>query len=233
QEMLRYELTKSACSTQEWGSAHAYNLKKFILMLWALKHGYDGISSIDADTVASKSFGSLFDTLRSNYRKNIYIGTSYERGDIKTIAEDCRRHFGDKAKDIFQSSGGKTIFTWFFDAPFYESTDLSEFFDKMAAIHGSLVRWLMTIRFEDFEHTIFQYWRALEKGSVFFDTQSFTDKLLPECYLYSHLVTIYDSTMYCPTWVYTWEFLHQPDILTVLPNVQMLSHFDRMELPVF
>ncbi|WP_215763276.1 hypothetical protein [Acetobacter sp. P1H12_c] len=206
------------------------NVKKFILLIWALEHGYHGIMSLDADTAASKSLVSLFSSLRLNYRKNIYIGTSYERGDITTIADDCRRHFGDKAKDIFQSSDGKIVYTWFFDAPFYESTDLAEFFDRMSQIHGSLVKWLMTIRYEDFEHTIFQYWRAIEKGSVFFDTQSFTHNFLPESYLYSHLATIYDATMYCPTWIYTWEFLHQPDILAALPDVHMLSHFDRMGL---
>lgn len=75
---------------------------------------------------------------------------------------------------------------------------------------------------------IFQYWRALKKEAIFLDTQSFTGNLLPESYLYNHIVRIYDEFNYCPSWVYTWEFIHQPDILDALSDICMLCHFDRM-----
>lgn len=103
------------------------NLKKFILLLWALNHSYKKIAGIDADTEATKSFKNLFDILSLNYKKNIYIGTSYCRDDTIRIVENCQRHFKNRANDIFRSTNGKIVYSWFFDVPFYESTDLSEF----------------------------------------------------------------------------------------------------------
>ncbi len=206
------------------------NLKKFILLKWAVDHEYDRIASVDGDTLAIRDMSDVFDAMHKNYQKKILVGSSFHHNDVSHITTQCLRHFDENLQYKLKNSDGHFIYTWFFDAPYMEREDLIEFFDYMNHRYGSLQDWLKIINRDDFEHQIFHYWMYLYKNCTIFDTKYITGHLKPETYLYTHLLSINNIENYCPVWVYAWEFMHQPDIVHGLPNIFMLSHFDRMFL---
>ncbi|WP_162993377.1 hypothetical protein [Asaia bogorensis] len=206
------------------------NIKKFVLLKWAYEQGYKRISSIDGDTAAVRDLSSVFDAMEENYHKEILVGSCMRLPDISSITATCLRHFEGENTNDLKNADGDIIYTWFFDAPYYAGTDLGEFFDYLSDRYGSLAKFLETICYQDFEHQIFHYWLHIKKGHKVFDFKFITDNFKPEACLYTHLLSIRDHCNYSPVWVYTWEYLHQPDIVDGFPTVYMLSHFDRMGL---
>lgn len=206
------------------------HIKKFVLLKWAYEQGYERISSVDGDTAAVKDMSDIFDVMQKNYQKKILVGSCMRHHEISAITADCLRHFDGEETDGLKNSEGDILYTWFFDAPYYESTDLGEFFDYLSGRYGSFAKFLEIVRYEDFEHQIFHYWLYIKKGYEVFDFKFITDNFKPESLLYTHLLSIRDYRNYSPVWVYTWEYLHQPDIVDGIPNIYMLNHFDRMGL---
>ncbi|GBQ85998.1 hypothetical protein [Asaia krungthepensis] len=206
------------------------NVKKFALLKWACDQGYERIGGIDGDTAAIRDMDGVFDAMQENYRKKLLVGSSFRHHEATHITAACLRHFSDANIEELKLNDGDYLYSWFFDVPYYERNDLNEFFDFMSDQYGSLVAWFETIRKEDFEHQIFHYWLYFHKGYKLFDTRFITSYFMPESCLYSHFMAIRDHVDYSPVWIYTWEYLHQPDIIDSFPSIFMLSHFDRMFL---
>ncbi|GBR47782.1 hypothetical protein AA106556_1575 [Neokomagataea tanensis NBRC 106556] len=205
------------------------NLKKFCMMFYALKNGYNEIFVSDDDMRLLKSPNKLFDDLVSNYNSGLYLGSPPDCEQNQRIVEDCVNFFDDTEKNTLFPEG--YIYSWFFDAPFYTGIELDLFFNDMSNRFDGLEGFLAKVRYESFEHLIFQYWRVLRGTARIIDTSSIGIHRKTESLFYDDFNKIHLAYGYQPVWVYLWEIFHQPDMLFMLPKVALAIHADRMFIP--
>ncbi len=205
------------------------NLKKFGALHWALKSGYHWMACIDSDTLAVRPLEGLFDVLRQNYAAARYIGNSVENVGLHEILTSCRAYFlpEDQVK-IKNLTNDDSLYTWFFDVPFYEAADLADFFVYMADRYGSVNGFLCQLRVSSFEHILYVQWRSLYRGATLVNCSALGIYGDPEHWGFHTLMRVRDKFAYETSWARAGEFLINPDMLQAMPNLRMLFHFDRM-----
>ncbi|GBR54918.1 hypothetical protein AA106555_1860 [Neokomagataea thailandica NBRC 106555] len=223
--------------TRKYAENHdgcAVNLKKFLLIRYAINRGYKYVCSLDDDSVFVRDTAGLFPAMIENYRKADYFASSDAPfGDVLPIVDKCMSYFADgELTNLVRSScDNGRLFSWFFDAPLYEANDYLAFQAEMVERSGGLAEWLLKTNWHSFEHLIFIYWRCLKQRAQLHDIAKLGIRHKVESLRRDHLVKIFLKFGYCPVWVYMWEYMHAPNVVDILPDLYLCSHADRVYPP--
>lgn len=210
------------------------NLKKFLLIRYAINRGYDYVCSLDDDSVFIRDTRNLFPAMIANYRKAEYFASpDAPFGDVIPIVDKCITYFeDDELSDFVRSScGNGHLFPWFFDVPLYEANDYRAFQTEMSERSGGLAEWLLKTNWHSFEHLIFIYWRCLKQNAQLHDVAKLGIRHKVESLRREHLIKVFLKFNYCPVWIYMWEYMHAPNIVDLLPDIYLCSHTDRAYPP--
>lgn len=205
------------------------NLKKILGMYWA-KDKYNNLCVIDCDTVFVEGGESdLFFNLISNYEKRKYFGGGGKEGDIyHKIMRSCASFFSKEDSVRLEELTKKfTLYPWFFDAPFYRSKDLYDFFTYISDVSGGLENFLLKINWNSFEHIIFIYYRLLKGGSSLVDLSAIANDKIPEHLKQVEINKIYYNFDYSPVWIRLSESI-SGDLNSNPNGFSMIYHVDRL-----
>lgn len=209
------------------------NLKKMIGLHWALQNGFEHVLCLDCDVLAVADFKRIHDVANSNHKKALYLGAGIKgvaNGELfgRIITESASLFSPDDQKRIADLTDGHTVYTWYGDLPVYGREDLAALFDYMQAVHGSLEAFLSALRWASFDHMLYVLFRVACRGARIYDyRKELGIGVPPELLKPRELVDISTETGYQVGWIGAANAYNHPEAFRVLPNLAMLSHFDR------
>lgn len=209
------------------------NIKKFAAMHWASKQSYEYLMVKDCDSYFFRSGATpLFKRAIDNYNKKIYLGSNVLNGmggeGFSQIIATCASGFrDDDYEQVKYFTKQFNIYPWFFDIPFYKTSELTGFFALMSRNFAGFDKWLNTMTWHHFEHLIFIFYRVIYGGAQLIDFSESGISGPPEALDLIGVLSLYQQYDYCPLWVSATRVLHQAEILAKLDNVSLLYHMDR------
>jgi hypothetical protein len=211
----------------------AINLKKFVGLHWALQNGVEYTICLDSDTLAIAGIARIYEVARNNYEEALYLGAGIggisNRDLLGSIIEASACLFGsDEQKRIADLTDGHTLYTWFGDMPVYRRADLGAFFEYMQSTHGSMASFLSALRWETFDHMLYVFHRlSCGNARIFNYRKELGIASPPEFLTPLELFKIGTATGYEVGWISARAAYDHPEAFRVLPNLSLLSHFDR------
>lgn len=211
----------------------AINLKKFVGLSWALQNGVETTICLDSDTLAVAGLARIHEVARGNHEEALYIGGSIGRAPnrdlLAGIVRESATLFAPAARlEIAARTNGHTLYTWFADMPVYGAEHLRGFFACMEATHGSLALFLAALRWETFDHLLYMFYRVCFHGARIFDChKELGIGAIPELLTPRELFQIGTATGYDVGWMSAGKAYDHPEAFRILPNLSLLSHFDR------
>jgi hypothetical protein len=212
----------------------AINLKKMAGLHWSLKNGFEYAICLDSDVLAVAGFARIQEVARDNYEEALYLGAGTggvaNRDLLDSIMQGSANLFApDEQVRIGDITNGFTLYSWFGDMPVYRAADLAAFFAYMETVHGSMTAFLTALRWETFDHMLFVFYRVALRGARIFNYRTELRILtLPEFLKPVDVFKISTATGYEPGWIGAAAAYEHPEAFRILPNLVMLSHFDRL-----
>ena len=209
------------------------NLKKMIGLQWALQNGVQHVLCLDSDVLALAGLSRIHQVAKINHDKALYLGAGIAgvaNCDLfgRIIAESAQLFDPDDQKKLAELTDGHTLYTWYGDLPVYGREDLTAFFDYMQAVHGSLEAFLTALRWATFDHMLYVLHRVACRGARIYNyRKELGIGASPEFLKPRELVDISAETGLEVGWIGASTAFDHPEAFRLLPNLTMLSHFDR------
>jgi hypothetical protein len=209
------------------------NLKKFLGLHWALQNGVEYAICLDSDTLAITGTSRIHEVARENHEQALYLGAGIggiSNRDLlgRILVESAGLFAPDEQKKIANFTDDHTLYTWFGDMPVYRREDLQAFFEYMTATHGSLVAFFSALRWATFDHMLYVFHRVSHGNARIFNYRKELGIAAPPEFLTPlELFKIGTATGYDVGWMGARAAFDHPEAFRILPNLTLLSHFDR------
>ena len=137
------------------------NMKKLLAVYRAQCLGAEEICCVDSDVIFLKPLNELFDVCAGNYARQIFIACSSAIPSSVEVILATSRYFSPfdekSLGEIYQSR----LYSWFFDAPYYERSDTADFFNHIRQLYGGIENALSILSWHHFDHILYMNYLLL------------------------------------------------------------------------
>lgn len=197
------------------------NLKKLLGLMACFSRRYESAVVVDSDILFFDDFNgnNFFESCKNNYRKKVFYGAVTSDLWLEKIVRNCLQFL-----HVESYFGKNKCYSWFFDVPYYESSEFNDFLTYIDQLYGA--EWWIHINSLTFDHLLFQYFLVAQKGWKLEDYSN-VSRSIPELLSPSEFVNVAESKDYWPTWASYQSICSMPDLKTLNPNLQLKYHIDR------